>query len=158
MYEQLRIHNKMQKEFIDIARHELRTPIQPILGITDILRSNNNRDRRSTAEQDELLNVIMRNAKRLQRLADDISDVTRIESESLKLKKGYFNLNDVITNTVDDIIAIIAKSQRGDLIKLVYQPREIFIEADKARITQVISNILNNAVKFTKAKNSTKEK
>ena len=94
----------------------------------------------------------MRNAKRLQRLADDISDVTRIESESLKLKKGYFNLNDVITNTVDDIIAIIAKSQRGDLIKLVYQPREIFIEADKARITQVISNILNNAVKFTEAK------
>ena len=152
MYEQLRIHNKMQKEFIDIAAHELRTPIQPILGITDILRSNNNRDRRSTAEQDELLNVIMRNAKRLQRLADDISDVTRIESESLKLKKGYFNLNDVITNTVDDIIAIIAKSQRGDLIKLVYQPREIFIEADKARITQVISNILNNAVKFTEAK------
>ena len=152
MYEQLRIHNKMQKEFIDIAAHELRTPIQPILGITDILRSNNNRDRRSTAEQDELLNVIMRNAKRLQRLADDISDVTRIESESLKLKKGYFNLNDVITNTIDDIIAIIAKSQRGDLIKLVYQPREIFIEADKARITQVISNILNNAVKFTEAK------
>ncbi|MGA7898614.1 MAG: ATP-binding protein [Nitrososphaeraceae archaeon] len=152
MYEQLRIHNKMQKEFIDIAAHELRTPIQPILGITDILRSNNNRDRRSTAEQDELLNVIMRNAKRLQRLADDISDVTRIESESLKLKKGYFNLNDVITNTVDDIIAIIAKSQRGDLIKLVYKPREIFIEADKARITQVISNILNNALKFTEAK------
>jgi signal transduction histidine kinase len=152
MYDQLRIHNKMQKEFIDIAAHELRTPIQPILGITDILRSNNNRDRRSTAEQDELLDVIMRNAKRLQRLADDISDVTRIESESLKLKKGYFNLNDVITNTIDDIIAIIAKSQQGDLIKLVYQPREIFIEADKARITQVISNILNNAVKFTEAK------
>ena len=152
MYEQLRIHNKMQKEFIDIAAHELRTPIQPILGIIDILRSNNNRDRESTAEQDELLNVIMRNAKRLQRLADDISDVTRIESESLNLKKGYFNLNDVITNTVDDIIAIIAKSQQGDLIKLVYHPREIFIEADKARITQVISNILNNAVKFTEAK------
>ncbi len=152
MYEQLRIHNKMQKEFIDIAAHELRTPIQPILGLTDILRSNNNRDRRSTAEQDELLNVIMRNAKRLQRLADDILDVTRIESESLNLKKGYFNLNDVITNTIDDIIANIAKSQRGDLIKLVYQPREIFIEADKARITQVISNILNNAVKFTEAK------
>ena len=92
MYEQLRIHNKMQKEFIDIAAHELRTPIQPILGITDILRSNNNRDRRSTAEQDELLNVIMRNAKRLQRLADDISDVTKIESESLNLKKGVFQL------------------------------------------------------------------
>ena len=152
MYEELRIHSKMQKEFIDIAAHELRTPIQPILGLTRILHSNNNGNRRSTAEQDELLDVIMRNAKRLQRLADDILDVTKIESESLNLKKGFFNLNDVITNTIDDIIANIAKSQQGDLIKLVYQPRDIFIEADKARITQVISNILNNAVKFTKAK------
>ena len=151
MYEQLRIHNKMQKEFIDIAAHELRTPIQPILGLTGILRSNN-RDRRSTAEQDELLDVIIRNAKRLQRLADDILDVTKIESESLNLKKGFFNLNDVITNTIDDVIANITKSQQGDLIRLVYQPRDIFIEADKARITQVISNILNNAVKFTETK------
>jgi signal transduction histidine kinase len=152
MYEELRIHNKMQKEFIDIAAHELRTPIQPIIGLTRILRSNSSRDRRSTAEQDELLDVIMRNAKRLQRLADDILDVTKIESESLNLKKGFFNLNDVIKNTIDDMIANIATSQQGDLIKLVYQPRDIFIEADKARITQVISNILNNAVKFTEAK------
>ena len=91
----------------------------------------------------------MRNAKRLKRLADDILDVTKIESESLNLKKGVFNLNDVITNTIEDIIA---ESQQADLIKLVYQPREIFIEADKARITQVISNILNNAVKFTESK------
>jgi two-component system, OmpR family, sensor histidine kinase VicK len=149
MYEQLRIHNRVQKEFIDIAAHELRTPIQPILGLVDILRSNSNRGRRSTAEQDELLDVIMRNAKRLKRLADDILDVTKIESESLNLKKGVFNLNDVITNTIEDIIA---ESQQADLIKLVYQPREIFIEADKARITQVISNILNNAVKFTESK------
>ena len=152
MYEELRIHSKMQKEFIDIAAHELRTPIQPILGLTRILHSNNNGNRRSTAEQDELLDVIMRNAKRLQRLADDILDVTKIESESLNLKKGFFNLNDVITNTIDDMIANIATSQQGDLIKLVYQPCDIFIEADKARITQVISNILNNAVKFTEAK------
>ena len=152
MYEQLRIHNIVQKEFIDVAAHELRTPIQPILGLTDILRSSNNRDRRSIAEQDELLDVIMRNAKRLQRLADDILDVTKIESESLNLKKGVFNLNDVITKAIDDVIAKIAKSQQGDFIKLLYQPRDIFIEADKARINQVISNILNNALKFTEAR------
>jgi len=133
----------MQKEFINIAAHELRTPIQPILGLTgELLRSNNSRHRRSAAEQDELLDVIMRNAKRLHRLADDILDVTKIESESLNIKKEWFNLNDVIAN-------IVKKSQQGDLIKLVYQPRDIFIEADKARIAQVVSNILNNAVKFT---------
>jgi signal transduction histidine kinase len=155
MYEQLRIHGKMQKEFIDIAAHELRTPIQPILGLTGILRSNNSRDTRSSsaAAQNELLDVIMRNAKRLQRLADDILDVTKIESESLNLKKEFFNLNDIITNTTHDIISnIVKKGQQGDLIKLVYQPRDIFIKADKTRIAQVVFNILSNAVKFTETK------
>jgi signal transduction histidine kinase len=99
----------------------------------------------------------MRNAKRLQRLADDILDVTKIESESLNLKKEFFNLNDVITNSVDDTITNIAKKSQGtELIKLLYQPRDIFIEADKSRITQVISNILDNAIKFSKA-NANKE-
>ncbi|HEY9490829.1 MAG TPA: HAMP domain-containing sensor histidine kinase, partial [Nitrososphaeraceae archaeon] len=159
MYEQLKKHGKMQKEFIDIAAHELRTPIQPILGLTSILRSNNSRDRRSAAAQNELLDVIMRNAKRLQRLADDILDVTKIESESLNLNKEFFNLNDVIANTIEDIEAnIVKKGQQGDLIKLVYQPRDIFIEADKARISQVVSNILSNAVKFTETKVDEEEK
>ncbi|HZD82561.1 MAG TPA: ATP-binding protein, partial [Nitrososphaeraceae archaeon] len=159
MYEQLKTHGKMQKEFIDIAAHELRTPIQPILGLTSILRSNNSRDRRSAAAQNELLDVIMRNAKRLQRLADDILDVTKIESKSLNLNNEFFNLNDVITNTIDDIEAnIVKKGQQGDLIKLVYRPRDIFIEADKARIAQVVSNILSNAVKFTETKVDEEEK
>ena len=153
MYERLRIQNKMQEEFINVAAHELRTPIQPILGLTGVLRSNNNsRDKTSAAKQDEMLDIIMRNARRLQRLADDILDVTKIESESLNLKKEFFNLNDVITSSIDDIITNIAKkSQQADLIKLVYQPHDIFIEADKLRIIQVISNILDNAVKFSKA-------
>jgi two-component system sensor histidine kinase VicK len=151
MYEQLTIQSKMQKEFIDVAAHELRTPIQPILGLTGILRSNISRVRTSAAKQDELLDIIMRNARRLQRLADDILDVTKIESESLNLKKELFNLNDVITNGIDDIITNIAKSHQTDLTKLVYQPCDIFLEADKSRITQVISNILDNAVKFSKA-------
>ncbi|HEY6885462.1 MAG TPA: ATP-binding protein, partial [Nitrososphaeraceae archaeon] len=119
--------------------------------LTGILRSNISRDRKSAAKQDELLDTIMRNARRLQRLADDILDVTKIESESLNLKKEFFNLNDVITNGIDDIITNIAsKSLQGDVIKLAYQPCDIFIEADKSRRTQVISNILDNAVKFSK--------
>lgn len=77
LYEQLKVHDKMQKEFIDIAAHELRTPIQPILGLTGVLRSRKVRDR----EEEELMDVIIRNARRLQRLTEDILDITRIESQ-----------------------------------------------------------------------------
>ena len=146
-YEQLKIHNKMQKEFLDIAAHELRTPIQPILGLTAILRSNKRMNR---AEQEELLDVIVRNAKRLQLLADDILDVTKIEGQSLQLKKEIINVNDIISNTVEKI-----KNQLGhdENVELVYNSLDhniVFVEADKARIIQVISNLLNNAIKFTK--------
>ena len=142
--EQLKVHDKMQKEFINVAAHELRTPIQPILSLTQILRSNT-----KDVKQHELLDVTIANAKRLCRLSDNILDATRIESQSLKLDKEQFNLNDVITDTLDDIIT------NGDVkkerkMKLIYQPRDILVEADKARITQVMSNLLNNAVKFIK--------
>jgi signal transduction histidine kinase len=148
-YERLKESDKMKDEFINVAAHELRTPIQPILSLTEVLRS-----KIKEPQQQELVDVTIRNAKRLQRLTEDILDVTKIESGSLNLKKEFFNLNDVITNSIDDIIANIAKKsqQQGDFIKLLYQPSDIFIEADKARTTQVISNILNNAIKFTEAK------
>jgi signal transduction histidine kinase len=147
-YEKLKKSDKMKDEFINVAAHELRTPIQPILSLTEVLRSEI-----KGPQQEELVDVTIRNAKRLQRLTEDILDVTKIESESLNLKKEIFNLNDVITNSIDDIVTNVAKNnQQGDLIKLLYQPYDIFIEADKSRITQVISNILNNAVKFTEAK------
>jgi signal transduction histidine kinase len=139
----------MKDEFINIAAHELRTPIQPILSLTEVLRSEI-----KGPQQQQLVDVTIRNAKRLQRLTEDILDVTKIESESLNLKKEFFNLNDVITSSIDDVTANITKKSQhqAELIKLLYQPHDIFIEADKARITQVISNILNNAVKFTEAK------
>jgi signal transduction histidine kinase len=142
--EQLKVHDRMQKEFINIAAHELRTPIQPILSLTQILRSN-----RKDGKQHELLDVTIVNAKRLCRLSDNILDATRIESQSLKLDKEQFNLNDVITATLDEIITI-GDVKKEKKIKLIYQHHDILVEADKARITQVMSNLLNNAVKFIK--------
>ena len=146
-YEQLKIHNKMQKEFLDIAAHELRTPIQPILGLTEILLSNKRIDR---AAQEEKLNVIARNAKRLKLLTDDILDVTKIEGQTLQLRKELINVNHIISSTAEKI-----KNQMGhdENVELVFNSPEhnvVFVEADKARITQVISNLLNNAIKFTK--------
>src|SRR5918911_53837 len=147
-YERLKESDMMKNEFINVAAHELRTPIQPILSLTEALRSGI-----KEPQQQELADVTIRNAKRLKRLTDDILDVTRIESHSLNLKKEQFNLNDVITNVVEDTVANIAKkSQCANLVKLEYHPRDIFIEADKARITQVISNLLSNAIKFTEVK------
>ncbi len=147
-YERLKESDKMKNEFINVAAHELRTPIQPILSLTEALRSGI-----KEPQQQELADVTIRNAKRLKRLTDDILDVTKIESHSLSLKKESFNLNDVITNVIEDAVANIAKkSQCANLVKLEYHPRDIFVEADKARITQVISNLLNNAFKFTEVK------
>src|SRR5829696_3927193 len=94
LYEQLKIHDKMQKVFINIAAHELRTPIQPILGLAEVLSSKTGR----IEQYNELIDAIIRNAKRLQRLTEDILDVTKIESNSLILNKQQFNLNDMITS------------------------------------------------------------
>ena len=155
--EQLKIQEKMQKEFINVAAHELRTPIQPILGLSEILRS---RVTKGTGWQgQDLLDIIIRNAKRLQRLAEDILDVTRIESQSLKLKKEQFNLNQVVSQIVEEYRNQIQKAgsdlgseNRKMDIRLVVVPNkdDIFVEADKGRLVQVISNLLSNAVKFTR--------
>ncbi|MFL6432084.1 MAG: ATP-binding protein, partial [Nitrososphaeraceae archaeon] len=148
-HEQLKIHDKMQKEFINIAAHELRTPIQPILSLSEVVL-NNMKD----IKQAKLLEVINRNGKRLQRLTEDILDVTKIESQSLNLKREYFNLNDVITNAIDDTMAnkvlLKAENKNNCAIKLLYTPQKVFVNADKARISQVILNLLDNAVKFTR--------
>ncbi len=116
LYEQLKIHDKMQKEFINIAAHELRTPIQPILGLAEVLSSKTGR----IEQYNELIDAIIRNAKRLQRLTEDILDVTKIESNSLILNKQQFNLNDIITNTINDII--VKKDFNSENVKILYEP------------------------------------
>ena len=144
--EQLKVHAKMQKEFINIAAHELRTPIQPVLSLTQIIRS-----KIKDVEQGELLDVVIRNAKRLHQLAEDILDITRIESQSLKLNKERFNLNDLISNVMQDYRNQVEKDR--DNISLLYESKNdiiFFVEADRHRVTQVISNLLNNAIKFIK--------
>lgn len=153
--DRLKIQEKMQKEFINVAAHELRTPIQPILGLSEILRSRLTKGKERQGH--DLLDIIIRNAKRLQRLAEDILDVTRIESQSLKLKKEQFDLNQIVSQTVEDHRNQISSSYQNSAnndthISLVFVPAkdEILIEADKGRISQVISNLLSNAIKFTK--------
>src|SRR5215216_6397312 len=189
--ERLEGNDKVQKEFINIAAHELRTPIVPILNLSEILYSNVKehhqqqlqqreaqgeqhqlQQQEQEQQQKEMLEIILRNANRLHQLTEDIMDVTRIESQTLQIRKERFNLNDAILNVTEDYKEQIANGNNGN-VKLIYEPANsssssssnsnssngntsnsnssiILVEADRRRLAQVISNLLNNAIKFTK--------
>jgi signal transduction histidine kinase len=153
--EQLKTQDKTQKEFINVAAHELRTPIQPILGLTQIIYSKIDEHVRpyEKQKQKEMLEVVIRNANRLQRLSEDILDVTRIESQNLNLKLEQLNLDEIISNAIND-----AKRchEIKENVSLLYQRDKygdddsVFVQADRGRLNQVISNLISNAIKFTK--------
>ncbi|HXT85255.1 MAG TPA: sensor histidine kinase [Verrucomicrobiae bacterium] len=147
----LSIHDKMQKEFINIAAHELRTPIMPILGDAIFLEKQFDAGKNEVMIDKEQVSSIIRNAKRLKRLASDILDITKIESQSLKLNKEEFNISDIILSSIRDIKAQIASSnsEQLDNLHFIYDPKNIFVIADKNRITQVMFNLLSNSLKFT---------
>ena len=148
----------MQKEFINIAAHELRTPAQSILGYAELAITD---PEICKYDKQGFLDAIYRNAMRLHGLTKDILDVTKIESHTLRLDKKIVNLNDIIANVVLDLKTQAISTIRGK-VPITYKKTDkgdiiddndtIFVEADKERITQVICNILNNAIKFTKAK------
>jgi signal transduction histidine kinase len=160
--EQLQKADEMQKEFIHIAAHELRNPIQPILGLSEVMRS-----KITDPEQIAMLDVTIRNAKRLRRLTEDILDVSKIESQKpLQLNKEKFNLTEFLLNTVADFKNEISRDNDDNnnskninpniRLELLSSERDIInVEGDKSRINQVITNLLSNSVKFTKQGNIT---
>jgi two-component system, OmpR family, sensor histidine kinase VicK len=145
LYEELKRNEKMQKEFINIAAHELRTPTQAILGYAELSQMQS-----SNIKKDEALSKIVKNAERLQRLTEDILDVTRIESQSLKLDKRKFDLRDMTVSILDDYRNRIQNTKNVELV-LLNIDKPIFVVADKGRISQVLSNLVINALKFTKS-------
>jgi two-component system, OmpR family, sensor histidine kinase VicK len=145
LYEQLKSHDKMQKEFINIASHEMKTPTQAIIGYADLIKKH-------PEKRDDMMQAISRNAVRLQRLTNDILDVTRIDSNTLNPHKELFNLDDLVANVIQDNVGYIEKENLS--VKLLYNIKRdinepLSVDADRDRIAQVISNLLNNAIKFT---------
>lgn len=140
LYEQLQVNERMHNEFINIAAHELRTPIQPILGASDLLKKTVAGDR-----ERELISIINRNAKRLKKLSEDILDVTKIEGYSLNINKETFKLIDIIVENINSY-----KINMGNKnIKFEYHVNEdVLLYADKNGISRVISNLINNSIKF----------
>jgi signal transduction histidine kinase len=149
MYEQLKSHDMMQKEFINIAAHELRTPIQPIIGLSDFIR-----DKKGDIQQYVgLIDVILRNAKRLKRLTEDILDVSRIENRSLQLNKERFSLRDMIEHMTAEYAGGKNRALLDTNVRFNIEASNndnILVDADKERIARVLDNLLINATKFTK--------
>ena len=146
--EQLTVHDKLQREFINIAAHELRTPLQPILGLSQFLESQ-------LGERSEEMKVIARNARRLERLTQDILDVSRIESGALTLNIQTIDLDEVISSIIIDYKNNLADAIRTDndkkeKVKIKYEPKKLMVKGDRERIQQVMSNLINNALRFTK--------
>jgi signal transduction histidine kinase len=108
--EQLKVHDKMQKEFINIAAHELRTPTQAILGYSELMGQANPPEAKAAAA------AILRNANRLERLTEDLLDITRIESQSLKLNMEKFDLNEKINNVIKDTKSRLANDSTTKII------------------------------------------
>lgn len=148
-----------------MAAYELRTPIVHVLGLSELLYSQMEKNMPTNGEereqqqdylqkkkQLEKLEVIIRNANRLQRLTEDILDVTKIESQALNLRKEKANLNDLISNIIKDY----TRSEIGKLksnVKIRFEPYDkdgdIYVDVDRGRVGQVISNLITNALKFT---------
>jgi signal transduction histidine kinase len=137
----------MQKEFINIAAHELRTPIQPIMGLSEIVKNKTN-----DKEQKELLDIIIRNTEKLKNLAEDLLDVSKIECNSLTLNKEKFDINQLILNVITDVQNNLHGKKKIRFEYAISSSTEvpIIVNADKNRVSQVISNIINNSVKFIK--------
>jgi signal transduction histidine kinase len=141
--EQLKQHDKMQEEFINITAHELRTPIQSIIGYTEMIKSFP--EKTATYVQ-----PIERNAQRLYKLIQDILDITKIESGNLVLKKTQFDLHEKINNVIKDLTTAKKIDGINQNVKIVFHPNESStVFADKIRIYQVINNLIRNAAKFT---------
>src|SRR5215204_53784 len=138
--EKLKTENSKLQLFINIAAHELRTPVMPIVGYAEILQEE-------IGERQEIKGIIY-NAKRLDQLAGNILEGAKIENQTLQLRKEQFNLKDILIDIIDDYDNLLAVKGRKD-VKLRYEPKDIFLVADKVRVGRVISNLLNNAIKFT---------
>lgn len=137
----LTYHDKLQKEFIDIAAHEFRTPIQSVLGYSELIHTN-------LKNFEQYFDKIIRNAKRLEKLTEDVLDVSRIEGKNLQITKSYFDLNQTIKQVIEDH----QKEALDKNVKISFESKNNVtntIYADEARLLQVIDNLISNAINFT---------
>lgn len=137
---ELKMRDKMKDEFISIASHELKNPVQPILGFAYLAK-------KGKIPHDEAWDGVLEHARRLKRLATDILDVSKIEGGSLNYKMEKIRINQVIKEVTDSLRVNL---QKGVSMETNLDRPAIEILADKERIIQMLGNIIENAIKFTK--------
>ncbi|MGN6630549.1 MAG: sensor histidine kinase, partial [Candidatus Nitrosocosmicus sp.] len=153
-YEKIKIHDKMQKDFINVAAHELRTPIQPILGLSKIVK-----DKINDKEQKDLLEIVIKNTNRLKRLTEDILDVTRIESNKLQLNREPVYIWELLHSIIKEFGHTLENNKNIEF-RLYFKDIDsdsVNVIADRNRLSQVISNLINNSIKFMCLENNKKD-
>jgi two-component system sensor histidine kinase VicK len=158
LYEKLRATEKTEKEFINLAAHELRTPAHAILGYAELAMMESKTEIENTIDskkREEYIAAVYRNALRLQRLTKDILDVARIESNILKLNIDRFDLVEKINDAINDIkhaqtVNTTNETKNNTEIRFNKPVNPLLVNADRVRINEVISNLLCNAVNATK--------
>ena len=147
LYEKLKKTNETQIQFIKETAHEIQNPIQSILGLAEVMLSNKNLD---VGHIDDLIRLIIKNAKKIKFLTDNILDTARIDSNLLTLNIEEFDLVEMVKDLLKDL-----KNQIQDKkINLILKCKEdsILIVVDKLRLNQVFLNIINNAIKVVAQK------
>jgi len=142
-YEKLQIHENMLKEFTEIAAHELRTPIQPILGFTQQLKV-----KVTDKEQINYIEIIDRNTKRLKKLTEDILEIAKIENNLFNLNKEQFDIKVLIHNLVNNYKKQVETKRIEFEFVDFCNNDDLYIYADKEKINQVLSNLISNSIKF----------
>ena len=141
--EKLKNNDKMQKEFINTAAHELRTPLQPIISLSQLLK-----DKIKDKEQKGFLDIIIKNAKRLKGLTEDILDVTKIEGDKLNLNKSAFNIVYLLQSLIKEFEHGVEDDKKIKFEMQLNIDSNTIVFADRNRISQVISNLIDNSIKF----------
>jgi len=154
-YEKLSAQYAIQREFINIAAHELRTPIQALLGITDLIESKVDSSKEKVELSRADIEMMIRNVTRLERLSANILDASRIESKTLELNKEIFDLNQTVLQVIDDLKMTISGRRNNIKIGCNTLVDKLEIYADKSRIFEVLSNLIRNSIRFSDEEGAT---
>ncbi len=144
-YRKLTDADKLKDEFMNIAAHELKTPLVPIMGYVNMLESGSLGE--LTQEEKDSLKIISRNVNRLKKLIDDILDISKLESGAMKFEMGNVQIAEIIKNSMQDMQSYARG--KGLTIKAEVQPDLPSIRGDKNRLMQVLTDLIDNAIKFT---------